>query len=185
MTANSSKQGLILFGSPHKTGTTAILVDELVKISPSDWTWDTWYGFDQPVLPCDDCGCCAHKAGCAKSDLDGVFARLEQADVLVFATPVYNLSFSTPLKALIDRTQRYWAARFVRGEKPPIAHPKKTVLLSVAEQDDHAGEMLSAQLKPTLTILNATFTAQLHCLRATPIEELRQGIEAVANLLTY
>lgn len=179
-----TKRVLLLFGSPHKRGSTAQVVQMLRDKCPTDWQWDVWYGYDHAIQPCDDCRYCYAKAGCSKRDLDEVYALLEQADILVIASPVYNLSFTTPLKALLDRTQRYWAARFVRGERPPISRPKRVVLLTTAEQDAHGGDMLERQLKPTLTILNAVLTASVHCLRDMTPEDKQQAVDkAVWQLL--
>lgn len=158
-------------GSPHKNGTTAVMVDSLRTACPSDWIWQEWRAFDHTVIPCDDCRYCYHKKGCSKPDLQEFYSLLENADILVFASPVYNLSFTTPLKALLDRTQRYWSARFVQGKKPPITRPKKAVLLTSAEQDNDAGEMLERQLKPTLTILNATYVGGMHSVGQQSIDK--------------
>ena len=115
--------------------------------------------------------------------MDELYHKLEEADILVVATPVYNLSYSAPLKTVIDRTQRYWAARFIRGEKPPIARPKQAVLLTTAEADREGGEMVERQLKPTLTVLNARLTVSVHVVAGEGMEQgLRQAKEAAAVL---
>ncbi len=118
--------------------------------------------YAQPPLPCDDCRACYTAAACSKRDLDGFYAMLEQADVLIFATPVYNRSFPAPLKALLDRLQRYWAARFIRGEKPPIARRKCTLLLTAGGSDRGDGELLDMQLAPLLTTINAAPAVSVH-----------------------
>lgn len=159
------------------------MVQMLRARCPSDWHWDVWYGYDHAVQPCDDCRWCYAKAGCSKPDLDELYILLEQADVLVIASPVYNLSFTVPLKALLDRTQRYWAARFVRGERPPIQRPKRVVLLTTAEKDAHGGDMLEQQLKPTLTILNARLAASVHCVKDTAAKKTQQAVDTAAAQL--
>lgn len=83
-------------------------------------------------LPCDDCRYCYRVDGCSKPDLKEFYTALEEADALALVTPVYNRSFPAPLKALLDRTQRYWAARFIRGIRPPITRPKQAFLLTAA-----------------------------------------------------
>lgn len=177
------KRALILFGSPHKNGNTARLLSTFCEACPLSVDWETWDCFAHPVHACDDCRYCYRHNGCAKSDLDELCRKLEEADILVVATPVYNLSYSAPLKTVIDRTQRYWAARFIRGEKPPIAHPKRAVLLTTAETDREGGKMVEFQLKPTLTVLNARLTASVHAVAGEGMEEgLQQAKEAAAVL---
>ena len=171
-TNRSPKNVLLIMGSPHKNGSTAAMVEHLRSACPSDWLWQEWMAFDHNVIPCDDCRYCYHKEGCSKPDLQEFYALLENTDILVFASPVYNLSFTTPLKALLDRTQRYWSSRFVRGEKPPIKRPKKAILLTSAEQDNDGGVMLERQLKPTLTILNAQFVGGVHQVGTIAVEDI-------------
>lgn len=149
---------VLLFGSPRKHGITAGMTARLL-----DGTTHTAFdAYQLSAKPCTDCRGC-YAGPCVHRDLDDFYAALEQADRLVIATPVYHLSFPAPLKAILDRTQPYWAARFVRGVRPPIAVPKQVIVLSHAEKDAHAGELLIKQLAPALTVLNARIAATVHC----------------------
>ena len=177
------KRALILFGSPHKRGNTAQVLAAFQEACSPLLEWEMWNCFSRPVQACDDCRYCYRHAGCAKSDLDEFYHELEEADILVVATPVYNLSYSAPLKTIIDRTQRYWAARFIRGEKPPVARPKQAVLLTTAEIDREGGGMVERQLKPTLTVLNAHLSASVHVVVGEGMKRgLQQAKEAAAVL---
>ena len=154
-------QVLVLFGSPHKDGATARLLDACLH-GVGDATVTQFDAFTVSAAPCDDCGYCREVNGCRHTDLDVFYEALEAADVLVIATPVYNRSFPAPLKTVLDRLQRYWSARFVRGVRPPIATPKKTVLLTTAGADRADGAHLAEQLAPILTILNSTPAVCVH-----------------------
>jgi multimeric flavodoxin WrbA len=172
---------LLINGSPHTDGPTARLLDTLVKALPAAAVIDRFDCFERNPLPCNDCRACHRVDSCSLRDLDDYYSLLENADGLVFATPVYNLSFPAPLKALIDRSQRYWAARFVREIRPPIPRPK-TVALLTASGDDNAqgGLMLERQLRPVLTILNGKLTQTVHYAGADsgkPIEPYLQEAE--------
>lgn len=155
---------------------------------PSDWPVEEIDCYAQPVQPCTGCGGCEKREGCVFPDLDREFAALERADVLVFATPVHNLSFSAPLKIRIDRTQRYWAARFVHGRRPPIARPKQAVLLTAAGAPGELGhEMVEKQLLPPLTILNARLVASAAYSGADagkPLEPVLNEVRQAAYALT-
>lgn len=149
---------LLLWGSPRKDGITAKMVARLLDGQP----YTCFDAYETAAKPCIDCRTC-YNGPCIYRDLDAFYTALELADLLIIATPVYHLSFPAPLKAILDRTQPYWAARFIRGIRPPIPTPKKVILLSHAEKDDHAGDILYQQLAPALTVLNATMTARVHC----------------------
>lgn len=170
---------LVLYGSPHKDGTTARLLAACLDgigeaaLTPFD-------AFSVPAAPCDDCGYCREVNGCRHRDLDVFYETLEAADVLVIATPVYNRAFPAPLKAILDRLQRYWSARFVRGVRPPITVPKKTILLTAAGANREDGVYLEQQLAPTLTVLNSAPAVCVHA-DATDRTPLSADILAAAR----
>lgn len=179
---------LLIQGSPHRDGPTARLAAALCAALPAQAAVTVWDCYARPARPCDDCGACRQLDGCVKPDLADYYALLEAADALVFATPVHNLSFSAPLKTLIDRSQRYWSARFIRGVKPPIPRPKRAVLLSAAgDGNPEGGELIERQLKPVLTILHARLVACVHYTGSdagAPLDPwLAQAREAAAKLL--
>ena len=76
--------------------------------------------YDLAPAPCTDCKYCEYHDGCSNKDLDIFFEDFEEADFIAFFTPVYNNFFPAPLKAVIDRFQRYYSARFKRGANPPV-----------------------------------------------------------------
>lgn len=151
---------VVLFGAPRTDGATGTLLNLYTSVCKGDVT--VFDCFARRVTPCDDCRYCHGTLGCAKRDMDDIYEAVEKATTLVIVTPVYNRSFPAPLKAVIDRFQRYWAARFVHGVRPPVSVPKKAVLLTTAGSDRDDGELLMTQLAPQLTILNVGETAQLH-----------------------
>ena len=87
--------------------------------------------------------------------LDQIDDMIRRADMLVFATPVYNLTFPAPLKAIVDRFQRYFEARFALGLRPPIAKPKRAALLMTQGSGDPFGaQAIEKQLRMTFTVMN-------------------------------
>ena len=155
------KQVLILFGSPHKEGATARLLEAALAGMPGAQI-ARFDAFSLAPAPCDDCGYCHRADTCRHRDLDGFYEALEAADVLIFATPVYNRSFPAPMKAVLDRLQRYWAARFVRGVRPPIEKAKQTLLLTAGGASRGDGAYLEPQLAPILPLLHSTPAKAVH-----------------------
>lgn len=152
---------LILFGSPHREGATAALLAACLEgVGPAQVR--RFDAFDMAAAPCDDCRYCHTHPGCRRRDLDGFYTALEEADLLIFASPVYNRSFPAPMKGVLDRLQRYWAARFIRGERPPIPRPKQTILLTAGGSARRDGQLLARQLAPILTILHSSPAAAVH-----------------------
>lgn len=118
---------LILFGSPKTNGSTAKLTGAFMKgIRKSDDV-EIVHLFSLQPTPCNACGYCKAANGCSKKDLEKFMAKLEDADAVIVATPVYNLSFPAPMKALFDRFQRYYEAHFRRKIAQPITKHKKSI----------------------------------------------------------
>ena len=97
---------LILNGSPRPDGNTAIAVNELVK------TFDE-QGIDTEVVRvgskavrgCIACNKCSELGRCVfdNGPVNEVAAKLEEADGLIVASPVYYASANATLIALLDR----------------------------------------------------------------------------------
>lgn len=173
---------LVIFGSPHNKGTTAKLLNSFVDSIPKSATIEIYDCFKNSPIPCNDCRYCHVVDGCSYSDLNDFYNKLENSDVLVFATPVYNLSFPAPLKALLDRMQRYWSARFKRNIRPPIKRKKQVYLLTSCGADStEEGEMLERQLKPVLTILNAKLIKSVHYTGADNCRPMDNSIKAASE----
>ncbi len=177
---NSPEKVLIINGSPHKDGAAARLLSLLLGESCLPLTRIDC--FARTVAACDDCRGCFHTRGCVKRDIDDIYTALEDADCLIFATPVYNRSFPAPMKALLDRFQCYWAARFIHGKKPPIEKPKTAVLLTVCGSGRDDGLCLEEQLAPLLTVLNARLAGAVHLTgtdRAADWDAIKSQIETL------
>ena len=96
-------------------------------------------------------------------DMDEFFRDFENADGIVIATPIYNLSFPAPLKAIFDRTQRYYNARFSLGKRPPIAKHRPAALLMAAGDPHEDGDIAVKQLCRSFTVTNCTLVDHTIC----------------------
>ena len=54
---------------------------------------------------CRDCGVCQSGGICViHDDVDGIFRKMRDADIIVVASPIYYFTISAPLKTLLERT---------------------------------------------------------------------------------
>jgi multimeric flavodoxin WrbA len=151
------KQILVLFGSPHKNGSTAQLLEAFLQPLAPEAEIKIINAFQYKITPCSGCEFCTTAEQCAMRDFDELDALIRLADVLVVATPVYYLSFPAPLKAIIDRTQRYFSARFSLGINPPIQKPKLAAVLVTAGSTDFSGaDIIFKQLKLAFSVMNTS-----------------------------
>lgn len=149
----------VIFGSPHKKGNTASLLEEYTKKIPKEAEIRIINCYEESVSPCTDCKVCGKTGRCVKKDMDSIYKAVEESDLLIFASPVYNLSFPSPMKAVLDRFQVYFNRRFSLNLRPPIEKPRKAVILLTHDSDKYGGaEHAVTALKMLCTVLNAEVT---------------------------
>lgn len=105
-----SKNILVLTGSPRKNGNSDKLAEAFIAgARKAGHTTVKYTTADKSIKGCIDCQTCFKKgSACSISDDFKDFAPLlEQADMIVFATPMYWFSFPVQLKAAIDKFYSY------------------------------------------------------------------------------
>jgi len=69
---------------------------------------------DLNIVPCIECNSCYKKGACVvEDDYQTLSSKMLEADRLIFATPIFFMTFCAQAKALIDRCQCLWAHRYV------------------------------------------------------------------------
>ncbi|MDP4153560.1 MAG: flavodoxin family protein [Bacillota bacterium] len=95
----------VLFGSPHKKGSTAKLLTAFLNNLDTDAKIFNAYELDKSF--CSGCDACAKTGSCVINDgMEYVLEALKQADVIVIAYPLYFDTVPAPLKVIIDRFQQ-------------------------------------------------------------------------------
>ncbi len=105
-----SKNVLILSGSPRKNGNSDILCDQFAKgAKEAGNSVEKIRVSEKKIGYCKGCYACEGTGVCAiKDDMAEILQKMIDADVIVFASPVYFYSIDAQLKALIDRTVARW-----------------------------------------------------------------------------
>ena len=100
-----SKNILVLSSSPRKNGNSDILCDEFIRVAEEKGhKTEKIYVADMKINFCTGCGVCHTTGKCVhQDDMEKVFEKLLNADVIVFSTPVYFYSMAAQLKIFIDR----------------------------------------------------------------------------------
>lgn len=121
---------LAVLASPRKGGNTEILVDEVLKGAElKGHIAEKVRLYDCEILPCQDCrGCKRQSSGytCALPDaMNQIYPRLEGADLIIFATPIYWYGPTAKMKLFIDRLRPYIASRKLAGKKGLVISPSE------------------------------------------------------------
>ncbi len=97
---------LVITGSPHKNGTSAVLAKQFIK--GAEEAGHEVCRFDSAFMNVHSCIACekCHNTdtGCAfKDDMEKINPELLSADVIVFVSPIYYYGMCSQIRAVIDR----------------------------------------------------------------------------------
>ncbi len=123
------KNILIISSSPRKDGNSEILAASFAKgAKESGNNVETIYIREKQINFCRGCMACAKLGHCViKDDAVEIAAKMHDADVLVFASPVYYYSVSGQLKTIFDRSNPLYGTDYSFV---------KVYLLSTAAEDE-------------------------------------------------
>jgi multimeric flavodoxin WrbA len=66
------------------------------------------------INPCLACGECHEDGTCAHNDdMQVMYERLDEADIVIVAAPVFFMGLPAPMKVLVDRCQCIWIRNFI------------------------------------------------------------------------
>ena len=124
-----NKKVVILSSSPRKGGNSEALAAAFAKGAQEAgnqvetvYLREKQYGFCKGCLACQKLGRCV-----IKDDAVEIAAKMHDADVLVFATPVYYYSVSGQLKTMLDRANPLFGTDYAFT---------KVYLLATAAEDE-------------------------------------------------
>lgn len=157
-----SKQVLILSASPRRNGNSDQLCNELMRGAiDAGHQVEKVFLADHLIHYCLGCGVCSKKQDgmCVQSDdMAPILEKMVQADVIVFATPVYFYNMAAQLKTLIDRTcPRY----------SELGNKDYYVIMSAAEED-----------RTMMQTVLESFQGFFNCLEAVRLKEVIYGLGA-------
>jgi multimeric flavodoxin WrbA len=104
-----------VYGSPRAGGNTDLLLAEFVRGARETGAAVTEIALrDYKFSPCIECGSCNETGICVlKDDMDVIYTGLREADILCLAAPVFFYGPNAQTKALIDRSQCFWAGKYL------------------------------------------------------------------------
>lgn len=105
-----AKNVLILSGSPRKNGNSAMLCQQFAKgAEEAGCSVELIYLRDKKINYCVACYHCKKEGICSILDnMAEILDKMDKADVIVMASPVYFYSINAQMKALIDRVVARW-----------------------------------------------------------------------------
>jgi multimeric flavodoxin WrbA len=99
------KKVLGVVGSPRKKGNTDILVASILEGAQKEGAkTEVVFLNDLHIAECDGCHVCWNAKPCKKKDdMNGLYPKIIESDVIIFGTPVYWYGPTALMKGFIDR----------------------------------------------------------------------------------
>ncbi|AOY75035.1 flavodoxin family protein [Clostridium formicaceticum] len=112
---------LAIVGSPRKGKNNDTLVDYMLKGIAYDKkrpvSIEKFYADKMHVASCKACEGCGRKKGCVlKDDMNSLYQKFDEADIVIISSPLYFNSVSSQLKAIIDRNQAIWSSKYILND---------------------------------------------------------------------
>lgn len=162
-----------LVGSPRKKSNTDLLVSAvLYGAGTNNHDIDKVDLYDTDIQPCVDCRVC--KKGnhqCVIGDgMKQLYPKLEEADVIIFGTPLYWYGPTGKMKLFIDRLRPYVASEKLKG--------KRAVLVVPSEEGPEACEYIIGMFEMSLKYLKMSLSGKI-LVKAYEIAQVKQQHKAL------
>ncbi|MDE5620248.1 MAG: flavodoxin family protein [Ruminococcus sp.] len=126
---------LVITGSAHKNGTTALLTEQFIKGAEEArhevFRFDSAFKKVHPCIACEKC----HNTdtGCAfKDDMEELNPVLLTADAVVFVTPIYYYAMNAQIRTVIDR--------FYANDSALHGNKKTALMITMADDTMESAE---------------------------------------------
>lgn len=129
-----SKKVFIISSSPRKGGNSEMLAASFAKgAEEAGHSVETVYLREKKIGFCKGCLACLKAGHCViADDAVEIAAQMHDAEVIVFATPIYNYSVSGQLKTMLDRANSLYGSDY--------AFTRIYLLAAAAEDAPHVVE---------------------------------------------
>jgi len=177
-----SKKVLGLVASPRKVGNSEILLKEAMLAAGEDWDKEIINLYDLNIETCRACyRCLPEGAPCViQDDFPGLMEKIEAADAIILASPVYFLGSNSVLRKTIERFMSVGAETRRFSGKPCLiitVYGIENWAGIGREQNNLFAHVLSLDLKDSI-LVHSPYPGEM-LRHDTVVESIRQ---AAANL---
>ncbi|MFC1981040.1 flavodoxin family protein [Chloroflexota bacterium] len=152
-----------IMGSPRIKGNTDLLLDEALKGAQSQQAEVEKIVVDKlKIAPCREYYGCLKDGNCViRDDMDEIYPKITDADIIIVASPMFFYGPSAQIKALIDRCQALWARKYVLKQKPANSARKGAFIAVGATRGEKLFEGSILMIKYFFQAVDVEYTAEL------------------------
>jgi len=152
-------------GSPRIGGNTDILLDKALDGAKAKGARTEKIILNNlKFSPCQECENIKDDGSCIiDDDMQSIYKRIDEADAIILASPIFFGSLSAQMKTMIDRFQCLWRAKYVL-KNIPCQKSKKGAFISVegSERKDFFDNAKSI-VKNLFATIGAEYKEELFC----------------------
>jgi len=170
----------ILVGSPRKRGNSFLMSKMLVESLNTDkYISNISFLYDFEISPCVDCRACKKDDMICilEDDMHDLYTCIEEADIIVIATPIYWFGPSAKTKLFLDRLRPYYANKRLSG--------KQLALLLAAGTGSPDCDLTIEMFKRSASALQMKYLGEVTA-KAYDIGEIKndkKAVELISELL--
>jgi multimeric flavodoxin WrbA len=174
-----------ILGSPHKHGNTEAVLSQFESLACAAHQVQRINITDVDIKGCLGCDSCFKKIDqpgcCQRDDFQQVVAHILQADLVIYAAPVYVWNFPAQLKALFDR--HYCLVKWQEGKVTAALLRGKPAALLLTCGGDAAGnlDLVEKAFEREIEYLQAQVKGMYALADCASREDALQRGEAVAS----
>lgn len=160
---------LVITGSAHKHGTTAMLAENLIKGAAEAghdiFRFDAAFQTIHPCIACEKC----HRTGSGcifQDDMQKLNPKLLDADAVVFISPIYYYAMNAQIKTVIDR--------FYANDAALHKHKKTALMITMADDTMESAQGAIATFKGMSSFLEWEIVGIIAGVSCADIEALEK-----------
>lgn len=171
-------KALLINGSPHLHGTTRRALEEIsATLNACQVETEILSIGHKAIRGCIACGLCDGRCRAFDDDVNVALEKMEKADALVLAAPVYFASPNGTMLSFLDRM-------FSAGNDSAFAG-KPAACIAVARRAGTTASLDALMKYPAINampIVTSTYWPMLHGSNAAQAEKDEEGMEVLRNL---
>ena len=153
-----------ILGSPRRGGNAEAMLDKALEgASQAGASCDKISLNELSIRPCQECGGCDGTAECViRDDMDKVYRKVDSADAIILASPIFFGDITAQAKAMIDRFQSRWVRKY-RLKRPALTRKKGAFLCISAMEKPDFFENARKTVKTFFTVLDIDYVGDRWC----------------------
>jgi multimeric flavodoxin WrbA len=148
-----------IVGSPRRNGNTHILVSKILEgAKDAGGKAELLFLKDMNIRDCDGCHACWKGKPCSKKDdMNGIYPKIIESDIIVFGTPVYWYGPTAIMKAFLDRFVYFNCSR----NREKINGKAAVIAIPFEEENPEAADLLVRMFEKSLDYLEMNIAGKI------------------------